>query len=879
MSLKDGGDSASRAADLEAYNAKRRFDRTREPRGKLAKTTGHRFVVQQHDATRMHYDFRLELDGVLLSWAVPKGPSLSPAVKRLAVQTEDHPVSYRDFEGEIPEGEYGGGTVIVWDRGRWRPEGDPREGLDQGQLSFHLDGEKLRGRFSLVRTGGKARRGPRSSWLLFKRSDEHARSGAEAEITERQPESVISGQPITPRRRAAAATAARRQPDGAARKPAKKPPKAQKRPPAFPDFQSLQPQLATLVDRAPAGADWVYELKLDGYRMLARLDGGKVSLRSRNNRDWSRRFPRIATALQRLKVRNAMLDGELCFVDAQGRTDFQSLQNSLPRGDGAPDPKAQRQIVFYVFDLLFENGEDLRGLPLLDRKQRLRQLLGRKAGGPVVYIDHVHTDGGPALLQACAAGFEGLIAKRADAAYRHGRGPEWLKLKCHRRQEFVIVGMTPPQGARSGFGALLLALREGETLRYAGKVGTGFSERSLKDLQARLKKLATPAPAVPDPPRLRGVTWVRPELVCEIEFSEMTRDGSIRHPSFRGLREDKAAREVVAERAAPVGKLLHGKAGAKSGEGARAAPAGKAPASAAAEPLKVEGVALSHPQRVIDSASGVTKGELARYHAEVSEWFLPYARNRPLAVVRCPQGDARECFFQKHRSPGLGAAVKRKRIAGNEVIYTDALRGIIELVQFNAIEFHGWGAPAAAPARPDWLVFDLDPDASLEFATVVEAAQEVREALHRVDLRSFVRTTGGKGLHVVAPLEPHADWETAKGFAQALANTLAAARPDRYVAQMSKARRQGRIFIDYLRNGRGSTAVLPYSPRARAGTTVAMPLDWRDLARIDPRDFTLRSVPGLLRRRRRDPWAEFLALRQRLPVPSADSRAARRRRP
>lgn len=876
MSLKETGQSADRAAGLETYNAKRRFDRTREPRGRRAVATGHRFVVQQHDATRMHYDFRLELDGVLLSWAVPKGPSLSPAVKRLAVQTENHPVSYRDFEGEIPAGEYGGGTVIVWDRGHWQPEGDPRQGLDQGHLSFRLDGEKLQGRFSLVRTGGKVRHGPKSSWLLFKRNDEHARSGTAAEITVQQPASVITGKPIGPRRRASKAAETRKSKAvGLARKRSSAPAPPPRRQ-GFPAFLELQPQLATLVDRAPAGADWVYEMKLDGYRMLAQLDAGEVRLRSRNNRDWSRTFPRISTALQCLREKSAVLDGEVCFVDAQGRTHFQSLQNSLPRGDGVPDAKAQKQIVFYVFDLLFENGEDLRGLPLLDRKQRLRRLLGRGSRGPVVYIDHVHTDGAPALSQACAAGFEGLIAKRADAAYRHGRGPDWLKLKCHRRQEFVIVGMTPPQGARSGFGALLLALRNGDALQYVGKVGTGFSERSLRDLQARLKKLATAQPAVLNPPRFRGVTWVRPELVCEIEFSEMTRDGSIRHPSFQGLREDKPAQQVVAERAIPVRKLAHEAVQAKPDNNPRSAHK-QARTRQSQESVEVEGVAISHPERVIDTSSGVTKGELARYHAEVSEWFLPYARNRPLAVVRCPDGNAQECFFQKRRTPGLGSAVKRKRIAGNEVIYTGELRGILELVQFNAIEFHGWGAPAARPAMPDWLVFDLDPDASLAFDTVIEAAQEVREALQRVDLRSFVRTTGGKGLHVVAPLEAHADWDTAKGFAHALAATLAAARPDRYVAQMSKARRKGRIFIDYLRNGQGSTAVLPYSPRARAGTTVAMPVDWRDLAKIDPQDFTVRTLPTLLKRRRRDPWADFLLLRQRLPALPEPSPARRRR--
>lgn len=857
MALKNAPVDAEAADALDAYNAKRRFDRTREPRGrrsvrKASTRKMYRFVVQQHDATSMHYDFRLELDGVLLSWAVPKGPSLSPQVKRLAVQTEDHPVSYRNFEGEIPHGEYGGGTVIVWDRGRWTPEGDPHESLRRGHLSFTLDGEKLQGRFTLLRTG-KQRSGTKSSWLLFKRSDEHARSGAQAEITVAQPNSVISGVPIAPRQRRAA------------RKTATRPTSSRRAAPtAMPPLAELKPQLATLVDRPPTGTQWVYEIKLDGYRMMARIAQGKVELRSRNGLDWSHSFPAIAAALGELDVDEAVLDGELCYVGSDGLSDFQSLQNALPRGGGKPDATAQRRIVYYVFDLLWIDGEDVRGLPLLDRKQHLRKRVGARKRGPLQFSAHVQTDGGPALLQACKAGFEGLIAKRADAPYRHGRGTEWLKLKCHRRQEFVVVGMTPAQGTRVGFGALLLALRDGDGWHYVGKVGTGFDARSLRKLQRLLKARAIDTAPVVNPPRLRGVRWCRPELVCEIEFSEMTRDGSLRHPSFQGLREDKPATDVRRERATPLARAV------KTGAG-RGAPRG--------EDVSVAGVAISHPDRIIDTVSGVTKGELARYHEAVAEPFARLALHRPLAIVRCPQGDAQACFFQKHRMPGLSAAVRHKRIAGNEVIYADSPRGLMELVQFNAIEFHAWGAPAEAPKHPDWMVFDLDPDPALDFSAVIDAASEVREALGHIGLHSFVKTTGGKGLHVVVPLQPTAGWDAVKDFSRAVAETLAAAHPDRYVATMSKAKRTGKIFIDYLRNGEGATAVLPYSPRARPGATVAWPVGWKDLRHLSPATFTVRSVPALLKRRRRDPWAAFEAQAQPLPDPRGPvARSSRRRR-
>ncbi|WP_411887436.1 DNA ligase D [Hydrocarboniphaga effusa] len=871
-------------AALKRYNEKRRFDVTSEPRGEAAaRSRGDAFVVQQHDATRMHYDFRLELDGVLLSWAVPKGPSLSPDDKRLAVQTEDHPIAYRNFEGNIPHGEYGGGPVIVWDRGRWKPEGDARAALKKGHLTFSLDGEKLKGRYSLVRTrtgsGAGPKQGPKSQWLLFKRSDEYVRSGPAAEITQREPNSVISGRTVkqvgealSGKRRTTAAsvptrTAKAKAPTKAAAKQAGKASK-------LPSLSSIEPQLATLVDRPPSTGRWVYEIKYDGYRMLARLDRGKVQLRSRNQLDWTRTFPGIAAALSKLDAASAILDGEVCYVTADGRSSFQDLQRVLPRGGGEIRGDQQMQLAFYVFDVLHHDGVDVRDEPLVDRKLRLKILLGKKPPWPLVYSDHIEGDGDTALTQACASGLEGLIAKRRDAAYHSGRSADWLKLKCHRRQEFVIVGYTASQ-ARTGFRSLLLGVREAKALRYCGKVGTGFDQALLEDIGARLQKLVTDEPAVSDPPRMRGVIWVKPQLVCEVEYTEVTRDGVLRHPSFQGLREDKPARQVKREKAVPVAAIekeedMHATA-SEAGKPRRtkveASPdrPRKQSSARSGDVVEIGGVRISHADRVMDEASGVTKRELAEYHELVGPLLLPYARKRPIALVRCPQGDAQQCFFQKHKLPGLGDEVQKARIAGNEVIYVESQRGILELVQFNAIEIHGWGATMDAPDKPDWIVIDLDPDTALEFSDVVEAALEVRDNLDRIGLVSFVKTTGGKGLHVVVPLEPHAGWDSVKGFAQAIASAMAEQQPDRYVANMSKAKRKGRIFIDYLRNGQGATAVLPYSPRARPGATIAMPVEWKDIRRIDPKEFTVRSAERWLKKRKRDPWAELLTTRQRLP--------------
>lgn len=823
---------------LARYNAKRDFTKTAEPHGVAPTSSGNSFVIQQHDATRMHYDFRLELDGVLLSWAVPKGPSLDVTQKRLAVRTEDHPVSYRDFEGYIPDGEYGGGPVIVWDRGTWMPEGDPHFGLRKGHVGFTLFGEKLLGRFSLVRLKPKDGKESKENWLLMKHADEHAHKGRAAEITRLRPESVLSGRKLTQVEK-----------PGTPPTPRKAKSKITRRLPStlMPKLGDLKPQLATLVDRPPRTADWVYEIKFDGYRMLASLNKAAIVLRSRNNLDWTKTLPGVVRDLQKVKASAAILDGELCFIDERGRSSFQSLQNALPRGFG----KAvhNHQLRYFVFDLLFLNGEDLRTLSLSERKARLKALLRRKPTGCVLYSDHIQADGDTALLQACAAGLEGLIAKRKDAAYREGRGSDWLKLKCHQRREFVIVGLIPAAGRRTGFRSLLLGLREGSSLRFAGRVGTGFSEDSLKDLAQRLGKLASDKSPLDDPPRIAHVAWVRPELVCEVEYTEMTADGSLRHPSFQGLREDKNATSVKRERVIRTRTLE------KSG----------AATEAELGDETVGELTITHPERLMDSRSGTTKLEVARYHEFVSQWFMPYATSRPLSLVRCPQGDAGRCFFQKHSMPGIGAHVLKSNLFGHEILYVEDSSGVLELVQFNAMEFHAWGASLNAPDRPNWMVIDLDPDASLNYSDVVSAALEVRDALQDLGLKCWVKTTGGKGLHVQVPLTPRASWSQVKDFSHALASALEQQSPDRYVANMAKSRRKGRIFVDYLRNAQGSTAVLPYSPRSRPGATVAMPIAWKDLDKTDPREFTVRSAHQWLKKRRLDPWKDFLGTAQLLP--------------
>jgi bifunctional non-homologous end joining protein LigD len=840
---------------LERYHTMRDFDATEEPSGEVRATaTGRSFVIQKHAATALHYDFRLELDGVLLSWAVPKGPSLSPKDKRLAVQVEDHPVDYRDFEGTIPHGEYGGGPVIVWDRGTWEPVGDPHEGMKKGRLELVVHGEKLHGKYMLVRLAEKERDRGKKNWLLIKRGDEHVREGAEAEIVKRLPKSVLTGRTVEEVKAGVPATA-----------------KTNAKAAALPAFGKLEPQLATLVDRVPTHGDWVYELKYDGYRAIATLDDGKVRIASRSSKDWTDHFAIIARALSHVRAKTAVFDGEIAYVMEDGRTDFQKLQNAL---SGTADAG---RLVYFVFDLLHYDGVDLTGEPLEVRKDKLRTILAGE-GPPLKLGDHVRGNGEEFFAQVCKLGLEGIIAKRADKPYRAGRGPDWVKVKCQKRQEMVIVGSTLPRGSRTGIGALLLAVREGNTYRYAGKVGTGFSQASLADLTTRLAKLeAVKEPPVVGAPRMRDARWVKPELVCQVRFTEWTRDGSLRHPSFEGLREDKKPEKVLREvekAVAPVEKKAARTAHRDADDGGE---------------VKVGKVVITHPERVVDPAGGITKGDLARYAGVMAPWLLPFAKKRPLMLLRCTgawdlvsgvglqekRPKRPSCFVQKHVGRGLVANIGRGEVDGEEVLYVTKEEEVVALAQLNAVELHGWGSRMPSYDKPDWIVFDLDPDVGLPFANVVAAALDLRDELAKMGLVTFVKTTGGKGLHVVVPLTPKDDWQVVTAFATAVAEGMVKREPKKYVATMTKAARAGKIFVDHFRNARGATAILPYSPRARTGAPVALPVTWKELPTIDPQALTILTVPELLARRRVDPWAALLTTKQTIP---RDLAAALRKR-
>ncbi|HWL46957.1 MAG TPA: DNA ligase D, partial [Sphingomonadaceae bacterium] len=776
---------------LATYRAKRDFAKTAEPAGARSKApgrgkaSGDRFVVQKHAATRLHFDFRLELDGVLKSWAVTRGPSLDPDDKRLAVRTEDHPLDYAGFEGTIPKGQYGGGTVMLWDRGSWAPipGKDPRETLAEGHLHFTLHGERMKGEWLLVRL--KPRAGEkRENWLLRKVNDDYA-SGTDDLVTTGLT-SVASGRTMAEIE--AGSPPARGAPGAKSRRGKTGPP----------PFQPVQ--LATLVDHVPAGERWLHEMKYDGYRLLVAVGGGAARAYTRTGLDWSDRFPALLGEAATLDVREALLDGEAVVMDAEGRTRFQALQAALKA-----DPDT---IHYYAFDLLRLDGHDLTDRPLVERKARLATLLGA-AKGRLRYSDHIVGRGEELLKRFCAAGLEGVVSKRADSRYAGTRNGSWVKTKCTHRQEFVIVGWLPSDKAR-GFRSLLLGVHDSGALRYAGKVGTGFSEGEIRRLLARMRPLATKTLPVAAPrAAVRGAHWVEPRLVAEIAFAEFTGDGVLRHASYLGLREDKPAGAVVVETEAPV-----------------AAVAPQTP------------VRISNRDRVIFPESGITKGALADFYEAMAPIMLPWTGGRPISLVRCPQGRARQCFFQKHDAGSFGDHVKRIAIRekdGHEepYLYIEDAAGLLACVQMGTIEFHGWGARVETVEAPDRLVFDLDPDEGLAFADVISAAAHVRDRLAGIGLASFAMVTGGKGVHVIAPLDATAEWPTVKDFAHRFATALAQAEPDRFTAALAKVKRRGRIFVDYLRNQRGATAVMPYSVRARDRAPVAVPVSWEELRDLE----------------------------------------------
>ena len=800
----------ARADPLASYNAKRDFRRTAEPRGKRASSPGgNRFIVQKHDATRLHWDFRLEVDGVLKSWAVTRGPSPDANDKRLAVRTEDHPLSYADFEGIIAKGEYGGGTVMLWDRGTWAPiEGKSAKDIEEGHLHFTLDGERMKGEWLLIRL--KPRPGEkRENWLLRKIADAHAQSGDV--LVERALTSVLTGRTmaeIAADTKGSVSLSGKTGDDfadvmaksGRHSRKAAKPPKRAGKPPAF------QPvQLATLVDAVPSGNSWMHEIKFDGYRALVSVGGGKVTVHTRNGLDWTDKFPALMRSLAALDLPPALIDGEIVAAGQDGNPDFSALQAALKRGHGAEDEA--NPLAFHAFDLLSLDGEDLTGLSTIERKERLAALLG-DASPPIHVADHVIGAGEKLFDAMCRAGQEGIISKRIDAPYRGKRTHNWVKVKCTRRQEFVIVGASRSSAANRPFASLLLAQHEGGSLVYKGKVGTGFDGDTLAELAAKLEKLATDSAPVEVPQaESRGARWVKPKLVAEVAFAEFTAEGRVRHGSFLGLRSDKPAKAVTPEQPQP------------------------APASAAT-------VAISSRERVIDPDSGRTKGELADYYAAIAPLMLPFATRRPISLVRCPQGRAKQCFFQKHDSGAFGNHVDhvviREKDGGAEgYLFVEDAEGLLACVQMGTIEFHGWGSRSDAVERPDRMIFDLDPDEGLGFTEVKHAARDIADRLSDIGLISFAMLSGGKGVHVVVPLTAGHDWDAHKDFARRFAEAMSVAEPERFVATMSKAKRQGKIFIDWLRNQRGSTAVLPYSARSRPNIPVAVPISWAELDAMD----------------------------------------------
>ena len=840
-------------AGLTTYHGKRRFGVTAEPKGKVARAKGHAFVIQKHAAQRLHYDLRLELDGVMKSWAVTRGPSLVPGEKRLAVQVEDHPIDYNKFEGTIPKGEYGGGTVLIWDRGTWTPEQDTHKGLAKGHLSFSLDGEKLHGAWHLVRM--HRRRGEkRDNWLLIKSEDEAARKVRDKDILEEQSLSVKSGrdmdeiaQGVRPRK--AEKKTSRKQ----AKKTTAKRKSKRKRAGAAPLPGFVAPCLATLAEKAPDGDNWIHEIKFDGSRIQARLDGGRVKLFTRNGLDWTRKFPTIAAAVAELPAETALIDGELVVNDDKGVSSFSLLQQELKAG-------SDRRMAYYAFDLLHLDRDDLRPLPLTARKAALTQKLAHgPKSGPLRLSESIDEQGPLLLKHACKLHLEGIISKRADAAYHSGRGHDWIKSKCSDRQEFVVAGFVPSTNDNHSVGALVLGVYEKGKLRYAGRTGTGFTHQSARELYRKFKPLVLDKSAFdPVPAEERGKRapiWVKPNLVAEIDFHGWTHGNMVRHSSFQGLREDKKAKEVVHEV----------KAAAATNKNA-SAKRSSAPVRPRNAKVQVGAITLSHPDRVYWEDAGVTKAGLAGYYTQVWKWMRPHVAGRPISLLRCPEGAAGQCFFQKHAAAGV-ATEHLHQIAekGGKIISIDNLDGLISLVQAGVLEVHTRGSTVGALEKADRLVFDLDPGPGTGWKDVVAAARDVRARLAKIKLKTFLKTSGGKGLHVVLPIKP-APWEIAKDFCHTVASTMAADAPDRYTAVVSKSKRNNRIFIDYLRNSREATAVAPYSTRARAGAPVSTPVDWSELGSLKSADaYTVKNLPQRLARQRKDPWAHIGRVKQSLP--------------
>lgn len=872
------------ARPASEYNRKRNFDITPEPpeeESSRRKRTNHalRFVIQKHDARGLHYDFRLELDGTLKSWAVPKGPSLDPANKRMAIPTEDHPLSYAKFEGHIPHGQYGGGDVIVWDQGVWVPQGDASTTFKDGKLKFTLIGEKLSGDWTLIRTRGRG--SAKENWLLIKERDGAARPSIEYDILLERPESILSGELLPGEKHLKVKTAIsiknNKNPDNkktvskASKKSSsivdKKPEKIipvpngklanNKKAELISIPEIFSPQLATLVNEPPAG-DWLYEIKFDGYRMLARVLKGKVNLFTRNGNDWTHRLPIQAKVIETLKLKDSWLDGEVVVLNENGLPSFQALQNAF-------DLKLSQDIIFYLFDAPYLNNEDLRDLPMEERRKRLKKIIPRKSKSPLRYSGTFEADHRSIMQSACAMSLEGVIGKRIGSTYVSRRSEDWIKLKCRLRQEFVIVGYTDPQGSRSSFGAILLAVHKesrSQELIYAGRVGTGFDAKRLDDLHKKMKALeqsTSPITTKLIRVQARGVHWIKPKLICEVEFAEWTGDGVLRQASFISLRNDKPVKDIIREQpksgnqisSAPSSKDAN-KSNVKSNNLVKAK-GGKA---------EVAEIPITHPERIIDAASGGTKLDLAEFYNSISKFILPHLQDRPVSLLRAPDGIAGEQFFQKHaEGRGIPYIVHLDQKYDPDhapLMAIDNNQGLIGCVQMNTIELHTWGSTINNIEAPDRFVLDLDPDPALPWRSVVEATKLTLAVLNELKLAAYLKTSGGKGMHIIVPLTPDAGWDIVKQFAKSISEFMARQIPARFVARMGPKNRIGKIFIDYLRNSRGASTVCAYSVRARPGLAVSVPIAHEELDKIKSPDYwNVRNLHQRLEKLKSNPWENY----------------------
>ena len=919
---------------LTEYFRKRDFKKTSEPKGRqhASKKAKQKlmFVVHEHHASHLHYDFRLEWDGTLKSWAVPKGPSLDPHTKRLAVEVEDHPIEYGSFEGVIPENQYGAGNVYIWDTGTWSPIGDAEAGLKKGRLEFEMFGDKLKGKWILVRT--RAGSSSKPQWLLMKRTDEFAEEGHVADVHSDDADLTAQPEKKSGKNRSAKKSSVNAKSSETKKTRSKETEAAEAVHPAKLKVSAntdlkkkaeksvvsknfIAPALALLVDEPPVGPDWIHETKYDGYRIQAMANGKKVQLFTRAGNDWTDKFPLIKKALIERDFDNATFDGEIVWIDDKGRSDFQKLQNAIKSDN-------HTQLYYYIFDLLKLDGHDLRELPLLKRKELLKELLGPNKGNNLIrYSDHSTQSGEELLQAACSLHLEGLVSKKANGPYPVGRNGDWVKSKCISQQEFVIGGFTDGTGSRVGLGALLLGVYEKGELRYVGKVGTGFSNESLLDLKKTLTPLVqneNPFDIATGMPR-KGVHWVKPKYSAEIVFANWTDDGQLRVPVFHGLREDKPTKEIHEE--VPVHNVesvsrnkskklkpakISAKSAAKAETGKSAARSGNLKSLSSADPStsstsatkttssksskskssksrslngqieineqspKINSLKLSHPDKILYAKENLTKLDVAQYYIQAADLALPYVKNRPLTLVRCPEGTKKICFYQKHISDSVPEFITPIKIKEKEktVSYMSVTepKGLISLVQMGAFELHCWNSTAENLEKPDQIVMDFDPDPSIPWKRVVDAAFELREILDSLGLKNFVKLSGGKGIHVHVPFKPLYSWDQVREFSKALALQLQKNDPKFYVTKMTKSLRDKKIFVDYLRNARGATAVAPYSLRAKENSSVAMPLSWEELRKISgPQAFSLTEALAYLKKRKVDPWSDYFHELQELP--------------